>query len=398
MTTTAREATRPWLGVSIALGVLGMLAFAELGSDSEGESETGILIAILLVAAISGLLVAKRPHHPVSWLFSVAAGSGAIAGVSADVLPPGISKLTWWQNALAIVSGPAWYGLLLTMLIFIPLLFPTGRLLSARWRWVGWVAVAVFAVMAALWVIQERFCTDFGEDGCLASVANPIGIGGIVNAEESVLGGVAYGLLLVHSLAALTSLVVRFRRSPSLERQQIKWVVFSFSLFILVNLLVDGLWLEASGRPEPPGYWLVQQTIWVLIPASIAVAILRYRLYNIDRIISRTVSYALLAGLLGLVFFGLTAVFTTFLPSEDPLAVAAATLAVAALFNPARARVQLVVDRRFNRPRYDAGQVIAAFAGSLRDRVDPDTVVEDWIEVVSETTQPVSVGVWVRKA
>jgi len=134
----------------------------------------------------------------------------------------------------------------------------------------------------------------------------------------------------------------------------------------------------------------------VALPVSIGVAVLRYHLYEIDRIVSRTVSYAVVVGVLAVVFFGVVTVLTSLLPAESDLAVAGSTLAVAALFNPVRRRVQAWVDRRFNRSRYDAQKVMDAFSGSLRDRVDPDGVVEGWVGAVSETMQPTTVGVWIR--
>ena len=392
-----RGETRPIAGLALVVVVLGLLAASELAVDTDVESETGILIAIVLVALISGLLVARRPSHPVSWLLAVAAVMGAVAGVSAELLPVGASSINDWQALLAIVSGPSWYGLLVTIVALIPLLFPTGSPPSKRWRWVGWAAVAAFGFMALLWALQERFCTDSGDNGCLVSVPNPIGIRGLSNPEESAMGAVFYGIMLICSVAALASLVVRFRRAVGVERQQIKWVLFSVGVFVGFTLIVDVVWIETLGGGEPPGYWLVQQALWVMIPLSVALAILRYRLYDLDRIISRTVSYALVIGLLGSLAFGLITLLAFFLPSDDPLVVAAATLAAAALFNPLRLRVQRLVDRRFNRSRYDAQQVIDGFSSSLQERAEPESVVDGWVDVVEETMQPVAVGVWMRE-
>jgi hypothetical protein len=396
VTSRVRGETRPIAGLAIVVMVLGLLAASELAVDTDVESETGILIAIVLVALISGLLVARRPSHPVSWLLAIAAVMGAVAGVSAELLPPGVSSINDWQALLAIVSGPSWYGLLVTIVVLMPLLFPTGSPPSKRWRWVGWAAVAAFGLMALLWALQERFCTDSGDNGCLVSVANPIGVGGLANPEDSAMGAVFYGIMLICSVAALASLVVRFRRAVGVERQQIKWVLFSVGVFVGFTLIVDVVWIETLGGSEPPGYWLVQQALWVMIPLSVALAILRYRLYDLDRIISRTVSYALVVALLALLALALVALLALFLPSDDPLVVAVATLAAAALFNPLRLRIQRVVDRRFNRTRYVSERVIDDFAGSLRDRVDPDGVVDGWLGVVEETIQPVAVGVWLR--
>jgi hypothetical protein len=252
--------------------------------------------------------------------------------------------------------------------------------------------------MTLAWMFQERFCTDWGDDGCLSTVANPIGITGVVDPEESIIGILAYGVLLVCSLAALASLVVRFRRSPGVERNQIKWVLLSIGVFVLGTVVLDVLWMEVLDQPEPSGpvATVADQLMWVLIPGSIALAILRYRLYDIDRIISRTLSYALILGLLGLTALGLVSGFALFLPSDDPLVVAISTLVVAALFNPVSRRVQAVIDRRFNRSRFDAERVIEGFAGTLRDQLDPEGVVDGWVGVVSQTMQPSSLSVWVR--
>ncbi len=397
---TSDQPTRPVLGIAISFGLLAILGLAAVASDQEGESDIGITVAVVLVVLISGLLVAKRPDHPISWLMALTALMGAVAGVAADTLPPGITELAWWQVPLAIVSGPSWFGLLLTVMVLIPLLFPTGFPPSPRWRWVAGLSVGAVLLMTVAWTIQEEFCTDWGDEGCLATVANPIGISGVANPEESVVGALAYGLLLLCSLAALASLVVRYRRSTRLERSQIKWVLLSFGVFVSVTVGFDSIWIEMLGRPEPTGpvATIVDQLAWVLIPTSIAFAILRYRLYDIDRIISRTLSYALILGLLGVVALGLVSGFALFLPNDDPLVVAISTLVVAALFNPLRKRVQQAVDRRFNRSRFDAERVVQGFAGTLQERVDPEGVVDGWLGVVTETMQPAAVGVWVRES
>ncbi len=397
---TSDQPTRPVLGIAISFGLLAIIGLAEVASKQEGEREVGIMVAIVLVVLIAGLLVAKRPDHPISWLMALTALMGAVASVSASTLLPGATEITWWQVPLAIVSGPSWFGLLLTVIVLIPLLFPTGSPPSPRWRWVAWLSVATVLLMTVAWTLQEEFCTDWGDEGCLATVANPIGVNGVANPEESAVGVLAYGLLLLCSLAAVASLVVRFRRSTRVERSQIKWVLLSFGIFVLGFVGFDVIWVEMLGRPEPSGpvATVVDQILWVLIPAAIALAILRYRLYDIDRIISRTLSYALILGLLGLAALGLVSGFALFLPNDDPLVVAISTLVVAALFNPLRKRVQQAVDRRFNRSRFDAERVVQGFASTLQERVDPEGVVDGWLGVVSATMQPASMSVWVRES
>jgi len=390
--------TRPVLGIAISLGLLAIIGLAEIASDHGGEADVGIIAAVVLLVLIAGLLVARRPDHPISWLMALTAFMGAIAALGADMLPPGSTELVWWQVPLAVVSGPSWYGLLLTVMILIPLLFPTGSPLSSRWRWVAWLSVGAYLLMSLASVFQEEFCTEWGDQGCLVTVANPIGINGVANPEESMVGSLAIGLLLLCSLAAIASLVVRFRRSTRVERSQIKWVLLSLGVFVSVNVGFDVIWIEVLGQPELSGpvATILDQLAWVLVPVSIAIAILRFRLYDIDRIISRTLSYALILGLLGLVAVGLVSGFALFLPNDDPLVVAVSTLIVAALFNPLRKRVQQAVDRRFNRSRFDAERVVQGFASTLQERVDPEGVVDGWLGVVSETMQPAAVGVWVR--
>jgi hypothetical protein len=256
-------------------------------------------------------------------------------------------------------------------------------------------------MMSALWMLQESFCTDWDSTDtiCTASVDNPIGITGLHNPEDSILGDVLLATLVICSLFALASLVVRFRRSRGMERQQIKWVLLSVSLFVVGNVLIEEIWIRAFGQPEPSGpffSWL-EDLMWLIVPVSVALAILRYRLYDIDRVISRTVSYVIVIGLLAFVYaLGVTGL-TTLLDTDSPLVVAGSTLAVAALFNPLRRRVQRWVDHRFNRTRYDAERVMAGFTGSLRDEVDPDSVVAGWVSVVNKTMHPASSGVWVRE-
>jgi hypothetical protein len=185
--------------------------------------------------------------------------------------------------------------------------------------------------------------------------------------------------------------VVRWVRSHGIERQQMKAVVLAFSLFAI------GMAIEFGVQQDHPVGSVLLIAGGLLIPVSIGVAIVRYRLYDIDRLVSRTVTYALVAGLLAVIF----AAGVVWIPSalrlgDSQLLVAGSTLAVAALFNPLRKRIRSLVDRRFNRSRYDAERVMDEFADSLRDRVDPDGVVEGWVGVVNGTMQPSTVGVWVR--
>jgi hypothetical protein len=205
-----------------------------------------------------------------------------------------------------------------------------------------------------------------------------------------------FGLFIVFIGGAVVSLFIRYRKAGVIEKLQLKWFLLAGASFMAA--LVTEVVLSAMGFDETP----LPLDIWislsiVAIPVAATLAVLRYRLYEIDRIVSRTVTYVVVIVLLAVVYaVGLTAL-TSLLDTDSPLIVAGSTLAVAALFNPLRRRVQRGVDHRFNRSRYDAERVMDGFSGSLRDEVDPDRVVTGWLSVVNETMHPSSAGIWVRE-
>jgi hypothetical protein len=223
-------------------------------------------------------------------------------------------------------------------------------------------------------------------------VDNPIGLAGIPDPETGAVGGALLGLLSACMVAAVISVVLRFRRSQVVERQQLKWFVYAGALLIL--LIPVGEYLPGTIGD------LVFGLIIAFVPVAAGIAILRYRLYDIDRLISRTLVYGLLTAVLGLVYVGAVLVLGQLFGgvTQDPpsWAVAGATLAVAALFQPARRRIQQVVDRRFNRRRHDAARIIEAFSGRLREHVDLDTLSGELLGVVDQTMQPTQLSLWLR--
>ena len=329
--------------------------------------------------ALSLLMALRRPDHPVTWALVVTSFFGSIQtllgsySVEALLAVPGQLQL----GPLALAgSGIAQLWFVLGFILTVNL-FPTGKPLLGWWKWVAW-SLLPMAMVAALSIL-----------------ISPMELGGrefppLIESGMKPIGDAANIVLTVFFLTGtIAHVVTRYVRSRGIERQQLKWFVFALVVGIVLLILP---WTEDD---------TIGAVLWTVVPVSVltsmAIAILRYRLYEIDRIVSRTVSYALVVVLLGLVVLGLVTVFAVFLPSDDPLVVAVSTLAVAALFNPLRRRVQGMVDRRFNRSRYDAERVIARFAGTLREGVDPEGVVDGWVGVVSETMQPVSLGVWVRQ-
>jgi len=342
----------PWI-LFVLVVVLWAPAFIY---DSNALSVSDRVWALSFLAfPVVGLFLAQRiPSNAVGWLFII--GSG-LAGA-------GISS----QEYAEVVGSPFFesfgeeaFPLGLFCLFAAILLFPDGRYPNKWWR------------------------------GAHMALLLGVVIGGAVLPEDSSVIGL---IVLLNFLLPVAALVFRAVTGDGIIRRQIAGPVLVTVVGVMALALVEFL------VPSQENGWIGVAAFMMMtvgIPVSIAFSITRYRLYEIDRVVSRTVSYAVVVGLLGLVFSGVVTLLTSLLPAESDLAVAGSTLAVAALFNPLRRRVQAWVDRRFNRSRYDAQKVMDEFSGSLRDRVDPDEVVEGWVRAVSETMQPTTVGVWVRE-
>jgi hypothetical protein len=345
------------------------------------------LIAFLVVGA---LIASRQPRNPVGWqllavgaLFMLDGTTGAYARYTLAVAPgslPGGLVLAW-LGALAFAP------IVWVLLILLPLYFPTGRLLSSRWRLVAWAG----GVFTALAVVGNGLRPDIAEIAGIGAVRNPFAIPSATHMLDLLLT-LALPFLIVGIGGALAAIVVRFRRARGVERAQLKWFSYAASLTPLPFIAHDLV---------PPLADPLFAVILPLVPVSIGIAILRHRLYDIDRVINRTLVYGLLTVLLGAVYvvgvFGLGRLLDP-VTGESALAVAASTLAVAALFQPARRRVQAVVDRRFNRRRYDAARTVEAFSLRLRDQVELDMLSAELLMVVDQTMQPTAVSLWLSPA
>jgi hypothetical protein len=257
------------------------------------------------------------------------------------------------------------------------LLFPDGRLPSPRWWPVVWVAIITgLTEMASSALSDVNFSSNFPRLRDPVMIVAPLGTA--FNMAE-----LAGTLVFAAGAAAM---IVRFRRSGQEQRLQLKWIMYASAVSALAVLVASQL------SNDPLLEWEITLP---LIPAAVGIAILKYRLYEIDRLISRTLAYAIVTGLLIGVYAGLVIVATEVFRAKTPVAVAVSTLAAAALFSPLRRRVQRVVDRRFNRVRYDADQTVAAFAARLRDAVDLDTVRADLVAVVNSAVEPANISVWI---
>jgi hypothetical protein len=386
-----------WLLVVLAevLGIAFLLANDAL-STRELIGAATTWIPFLAFATVGALILARRPGNRIGWLcwaigFTITVGLWGSRQVW-EILAVNQGRSSAWV-LLTQLGTMAWLGTLLGLLPFLVLLFPTGRLLSRRWRPVAWA----LGLVLGLYLTARLLTPGPIDPGLAGNPQNPLGVEsaeGFLRLVQT-LAGVTAPVL---ALAALASLVLRFRRAGGEERQQLKW----FTFVVAADLVLLPSLGEVAERVAPEVGALVVFPVTVsLIPIAIGVAVLKYRLYDIDRVINRTLVYGLLTMLLGAIYtagvFGLGQLLNP-VTGESALAVAASTLAVAALFQPARRRVQAVVDRRFNRRRYNAVKTIEAFSTRLRDQLDLDTLTTELLAIVDQTTEPTRVSLWLRPA
>jgi hypothetical protein len=388
--------TRAWVAWAILVfSVLPVGVGFLLVSWSSHRFDLGIEVAARLAFLPFGLvgaaIVARQPSNAVGWLCAgIGLGTGlfqfmedySLYALSHD-LPGGV--------ALGLLGVMPWHGLLTLMVVFLPLLFPDGRLVSPRWRLLAWMAGGASVVHALLMLVAPGSL-----HGLRGLPDNPLG----VEAAAAAIGtAVAIGFVLIgiFALAAAASMVIRFRRATGVQRQQLKWFTYAaaqLAVFFTLAVLFD--FFESSSSLLAPLFFLS----FALVPIAIGIAVLRYRLYEIDRLINRTLVYGLLTALLSAVYAGtvlsLGQLFGGIGHEPPSWAIAGATLAVAALFQPARRRIQQAVDRRFNRRQHDAVRTVEAFSARLRDHIDLDTVSAQLVAVVDQTMQPTTTSLWLR--
>jgi hypothetical protein len=339
-----------------------------------------------------GLLVSlRRPANPIGWLY-------AAAGLVWALEIPGRPWLEHLLGAhrplplaaqLAATFGDVVYAPAVSLGVTLPLLLlPEGRLRSPRWR----PAVAASLTGALLIVVGALKPTQLVS----TPLANPLALHGWAGTVAQVADSVG-GVLLVGSLvASLVCVVLRFRASRGVERQQLRWVAAGAAAAVVGVLTATALLVGGALLGFTSGAWGVAVLALPCMPASVAVAVLRYRLWDLDRLVSRTATYTLVTALLVVPYLLILPVATRLAHGSGSLAVAAATLAVAAAFQPVRRRVQELVDRRFNRARYDAARTVAAFAARLREQVDLDVLTAELLAVVDDTIQPTQASLWLR--
>jgi hypothetical protein len=398
MTATA---ARPRPRAPAAVVVMAAVVAVLLGTLFLGPAVTGqislasfwgaaSILVIIVVNAVVGLLVARhQPTNPIGWLLTgesvlllLSIQSSFYANMVYRLGRPGLPVIAPAALVLSQLFNFALIGFPLVVL-----LFPDGRLPSWRWRWVVGVylastGAAVLATAAVTVGVAVGGHADLQASGNLANLGR---------GSYAWMGTMLSGFFLVVAafwLAAVGRQAMSYRRSSGDRRQQLKWLASGAAV-----CGVFGIWAIVTSS----ALWQVLILGFAALPLGIGVGILKYRLYDIDRIISRTLAYTILTGLLVGVYAGLVLLATRVLPLSSSVAVAGATLAAAALFSPLRRRVQRVVDRRFNRARYDADRTVASFAARLQDATDLETVRADLTAVVHQALAPAQVSVWVRE-
>ena len=358
--------------------------------------DVGFFLLFMSFATVGALVASRQPGNLVGWIFCALGFFTPFAAASEEYALYALVTRPDFPGGEAMVWLAAWLGgpIIFAMFALVFLLFPNGRLLSRRWRPVVWLDLLAIVLIFA-WSFRPGPIQNLG----LLDVDNPFGVAE-AGALLEILGVTGLLLTLAVAIAGAVSLILRLRRSRGDERQQLKWFVFAGAVFCAVFAMAPVLW----SLPPSPGTAWVWPALFLLgastIPAATGIAILRYRLYDIDVVINRALVYTALTAALALVYFsgvvGLQQAVRALTGGESQLAIVASTLAVAALFNPLRRRIQSFIDRRFYRKKYVAAQILTAFGAKLRDETDLDSLSNELRSVVQETMQPAHVSLWLR--
>src|SRR5215217_461144 len=377
-----------WLAWSVC-GLMVILVVCAVALALLNRSEVRAVVfplGVTLSAVVGGLVVSRRPENPIGWFFLGIGGCFAITLVAAEYATYGLAG----AQAMAWLQSWLWVPGAMLLLCFLPLYFPNGHLVSRRWRWVVRLAIFSCVTGAALFALTPGEIPDMGVD-------NPLGIEALRTVSD-LLEPALLALYFFLWFASAASLVVRFRRSGTLERQQIKWLAFAASavpVWFLTNAPIEAA--------VPNLFQVVDALIFsALIPVAAGVAIFRYRLYDIDVVINRTLVYGSLTATLVALYLGCVtstqALLRTLTGQEEQpqLAIVVSTLIIAAVFTPLRRRIQSFIDRRFYRRKYDARKTLKGFSVKLRDKTDLVALNDELLGVVRETMQPAHVSVWLR--
>jgi hypothetical protein len=383
----------------------GVLALSASLPPSRGPILTQIAVVDVLILAYGtvGVLIAtRRPENKIGWIFCAVGFALAVASTASGYADYGLYGK---GGALPAPELAAWMSvwLYISLLFVAPcllfLLFPDGRPPSRRWRPVGWLVAAIGGGIFLTLAFSPGELDEYTYPG----LANPLGLGGGVGAFLTAIenAGYGYGILPIAVLASIASMIIRFYGASGRERLQLKWVVYT-AVLTAASFLVSFMLPDPVPQGIRDAVFLFGVATFAAIPIAAGIAIMRYRLYEIDLLINRTLVYGALTALLVAVYFGgvtaTQAMFRVLTGQEQQpqLAVVVSTLAIAALFSPLRRRIQAFIDRRFYRRKYDARKTLEAFSSQLRNESDLDALSNDLVEVVRETMQPAHVSLWLR--
>jgi len=358
-------------------------------------------LVLLIFVTVGAFIASHRPENPIGWIICATTLIWSLSefaieyGVYSLITAPGSLPVGVFVSLFGAVGRSIGWFLIITFLL---LLFPKGHLPSSRWRPLAWIIAGL--------LVAEPFTLLFDPtpfinvDNSLAGIQNPLGISG-ANALFDHFNTLVNLLLFATAVACIASVFVRFRRAKGDERQQLKWLAYGTVLSLLViAAIIVSIFTNVNSGFLPSAFFYLPLLI---ISISAGIAILRYRLYNIDILINRTLVYGILTTLLALIYFGLVFILQSLVRalggqiSQTPVVIVGSTLVIAALFHPLRRRIQQVIDRRFYRRKYDAARTVEAFSATLRNELDLSQLREHLITVVQETMQPTHVSLWLRK-
>lgn len=400
------------LSVAMFLAIIALYALLRSAPQVPGSLSTRLTLMDLLIGVpflafpiVGALIASRRPHNPIGWICLAAGFLFLLLGVTEYYSVYGVAEpgSVPFPVVMASLGNWLWVPAVGLFATYLFLLFPDGRLPSRRWRPLAWLSGAVIVVLSGGFGLAPGPVTSLPP-----GIRNPFGLEQLPWLSDA--ANVGFPLLALCILASVVSLVLRYRRSRGEEREQIKWIAFAASVVGLLFLI--GIVIQLIYAPEPPSWTELLDVVTVLsyagvpidagVPIAVGFAVLKYRLYDIDLIINRTLVYGSLTASLALVYFGgvatTQAVFRALTGQQEQpqLAIVISTLVMAALFNPLRRRIQSLIDRRFYRSKYDARKTLDAFSAKLRDETDLEALNNELVEVVRETMQPAHVSLWLR--
>ncbi len=354
-------------------------------------------LILLAFATVGSLIASRRPENPIGWLFCISTLLWALGNLLQEYTTYALITVPGSLPAGALmgiighwIGGIGW----LLMLTFLLLLFPNGHLPSPRWRFLAWLIAGLLAVYSITFLLSPYPYANSAIDPRLLTVRNPIGIM-VANDLFDQLGGDIPLLLFPLIFACIVSVFLRFRRARGVERQQLKWFTYGMAISILMLIVIVILVFTTPSGASGTFFYLAV----VCIPISAGIAMLRYRLYDIDVLINRTLIYGILTAVLAFAYVISILIFQYLLSSftsGSQLPIVGSTLVIAVLFQPLRRRIQRIIDRRFYRSKYDAARTLTAFSARLRNEVDLQQLSEHLLTVVQETMQPTYVSLWLR--